>query len=84
MNTQRREELTFYCELVGYGATDDAFHITSPIPGGVGGAKAMSLAIEDAGLKPEDVTYINAHGTSTKYNDEFETQAIKGGSWRRG
>ena len=66
-----------YCELVGYGATDDAYHITSPIPGGVGGAKAMSLAIEDAGLKPEDVTYINAHGTSTKYNDEFETQAIK-------
>ncbi len=55
-----------YCELVGYGATDDAYHITSPIPGGVGGAKAMSLAIEDAGLKPEDVTYINAHGTSTK------------------
>ncbi len=44
----------------------------------------MSLAIEDAGLKPEDVTYINAHGTSTKYNDEFETQAIKRGSWRRG
>ena len=66
-----------YCEPVGYGATDDAYHITSPIPGGVGGAKAMSLAIEDAGLKPEDVTYINAHGTSTKYNDEFETQAIK-------
>ncbi len=66
-----------YCELVGYGATDDAYHITSPIPGGEGGAKAMALAIEDANLKPEDVTYINAHGTSTKYNDHFETQAIK-------
>ena len=49
---------------------------SQPYSGGVGGAKAMSLAIED-GLKPEDVTYINAHGTSTKYNDEFETQAIK-------
>lgn len=66
-----------YCELVGYGATDDAYHITSPIPGGEGGAKAMELAIKDAGLKPQDITYINAHGTSTKYNDSFETQAIK-------
>lgn len=66
-----------YCELVGYGATDDAYHITSPIPGGEGGAKAMELAIQDAGIKPEEVTYINAHGTSTKYNDSFETQAIK-------
>ena len=66
-----------YCELVGYGATDDAYHITSPIPGGEGGAKAMELAIKDAGLKGEDITYINAHGTSTKYNDQFETEAIK-------
>ncbi|MDO5396571.1 MAG: beta-ketoacyl-ACP synthase II [bacterium] len=65
------------CEMVGYGATDDAYHITSPIPGGAGGAKAMENAIADAGLKPEDITYINAHGTSTKYNDSFETQAIK-------
>ena len=65
------------CEMVGYGATDDAYHITSPIPGGEGGAKAMELAIKDAGITPEDVTYINAHGTSTKYNDHFETQAIK-------
>lgn len=65
------------CEMVGYGATDDAYHITSPIPGGEGGAKAMELAIKDAGITPGDVTYINAHGTSTKYNDEFETQAIK-------
>ncbi|MGN0182146.1 MAG: beta-ketoacyl-ACP synthase II, partial [Candidatus Ornithomonoglobus sp.] len=65
------------CEMVGYGATDDAYHITSPIPGGEGGAKAMELAIKDAGAKPEDITYINAHGTSTKYNDLFETQAIK-------
>lgn len=65
------------CELVGYGATDDAYHMTSPIPGGEGGAKAMSLAIEDAGIEAKDVGYINAHGTSTKYNDSFETTAIK-------
>lgn len=65
------------CEMVGYGATDDAYHITSPIPGGEGGAKAMEFAIKDAGVTPEDITYINAHGTSTKYNDAFETAAIK-------
>lgn len=65
------------CEVVGYGATDDAYHITSPIPGGAGGARAMANAIADAGIKPEDIDYINAHGTSTKYNDSFETQAIK-------
>jgi 3-oxoacyl-[acyl-carrier-protein] synthase II len=65
------------CEMVGYGATDDAYHITTPMPGGEGGAKAMELAIKDAGATPEDITYINAHGTSTKYNDMFETQAIK-------
>ena len=65
------------CEMVGYGATDDAYHITSPIPGGEVGAKAMENAIKDAGIEPKDITYINAHGTSTKYNDLFETQAIK-------
>ncbi|MDD6484696.1 MAG: beta-ketoacyl-ACP synthase II [Clostridiales bacterium] len=65
------------CEMVGYGATDDAYHITSPIPGGEGGAKAMELAIKDAGVEPSQITYINAHGTSTKYNDQFETEAIK-------
>ena len=65
------------CEIVGYGATDDAYHITSPIPGGAGGAKAMEFALKDAGITPEDVTYINAHGTSTPYNDQFETEAIK-------
>ncbi len=65
------------CEMVGYGATDDAYHITSPVPGGEGGAKAMELAIKDAGATPEDIDYINAHGTSTYYNDLFETQAIK-------
>ncbi len=65
------------CEVVGYGITNDAYHITSPIPGGEGGAKAMELAIKSAGLEPCDIDYINAHGTSTKYNDSFETQAIK-------
>lgn len=65
------------CEIVGYGATDDAYHMTSPIPGGEGGAKAMEFALADAGIKPEDVDYINAHGTSTNYNDKFETMAIK-------
>lgn len=65
------------CEFAGYGATDDAYHITSPIPGGLGGAKAMEFAIKDAGIDASDITYINAHGTSTKYNDSFETEAIK-------
>ena len=65
------------CEVVGYGITNDAYHITSPIPGGEGGAKAMEFAIKSAGIEPKDIDYINAHGTSTKYNDSFETQAIK-------
>lgn len=66
-----------YAEIVGYGATGDAYHITSPAPGGEGGARAMKMAIEDGQLKPEDIDYINAHGTSTDYNDKFETLAIK-------
>lgn len=64
-------------EVVGYGATCDAYHITSPIEDGSGAAKAMTLAMEEAGVKPEDVEYINAHGTSTHHNDLFETRAIK-------
>ena len=66
-----------YAEVVGYGATSDAYHITSPAPGGEGGARAMKLAMEEAGVAPEEITYINAHGTSTHLNDSFETQAIK-------
>lgn len=66
-----------YAEVAGYGATCDAFHITSPSEDGSGAAKAMSLAIEEAGLEPKDVDYINAHGTSTHHNDLFETRAIK-------
>ena len=66
-----------YAEIVGYGATCDAFHITSPAEDGSGAAKAMEYALKDAGLTPEDVDYVNAHGTSTYYNDLFETKAIK-------
>ncbi|WP_339149989.1 MULTISPECIES: beta-ketoacyl-ACP synthase II [unclassified Sutcliffiella] len=66
-----------YAEIVGYGATGDAHHITAPAPGGEGGVRAMKMAIEDADLEPGDIDYINAHGTSTEYNDKFETLAIK-------
>jgi len=66
-----------YAEVGGYGATGDAYHITSPAPGGDGGNRAMRKAIADAGLTPDDVSYINAHGTSTEYNDKIETEAIK-------
>lgn len=64
-------------ELVGYGSTCDAYHITSPAPDGSGAARAMKDAISEAGIKPEEVSYINAHGTSTELNDKFETAAIK-------
>src|SRR6185503_2817858 len=64
-------------ELVGYGRTSDAFHITAPEATGAGAAKAMELALRDAGLKPEEISYINAHGTSTNLNDKVETMAVK-------
>ena len=66
-----------YGEVVGYGATCDAYHMTSPDPSSEGASKSMLNAINDAGISPKDVTYVNAHGTSTLYNDKFETQAIK-------
>ncbi|HQL42022.1 MAG TPA: beta-ketoacyl synthase N-terminal-like domain-containing protein, partial [Candidatus Omnitrophota bacterium] len=64
-------------ELVGYGRTSDAYHITAPEPNGEGAIRAMVSAIQDAQLKPEDISYINAHGTSTELNDKVETLAIK-------
>jgi len=66
-----------YAEMVGYGATADAYHITAPVPGGDGAVRAMNSALNDANLQPQDVDYINAHGTSTPFNDKIETEAIK-------
>ena len=66
-----------YCEVAGYGRTCDAYHITAPDEQGRGAARGMRLAMEDAGLNPEDIDYINAHGTSTPLNDKCETLAIK-------
>ncbi|GFN23969.1 beta-ketoacyl-ACP synthase II [Thermanaeromonas sp. C210] len=66
-----------YAEVAGYGCTADAYHITAPDPEGEGAARAMALALADGDLQPEDVDYINAHGTSTELNDRIETQAIK-------
>ncbi|MBE9040546.1 beta-ketoacyl-ACP synthase II [Oscillatoriales cyanobacterium LEGE 11467] len=66
-----------YAEIVGYGMTCDAYHITSPVPGGTGATRAIELALKDAGIEPERVDYINAHGTSTPANDKTETLAIK-------
>lgn len=68
---------TIYGEIVGFGSSADAYHITSPAPEGEGGTRSMRMAVNDAGITPDDVDYVNAHGTSTPYNDKFETMAIK-------
>ena len=66
-----------YAEVAGYGATTDGYHLTAPNPNGIEGARAMTLALEDAHVKPEDVVYYNAHGTSTHLNDSGETKMLK-------
>jgi 3-oxoacyl-[acyl-carrier-protein] synthase II len=72
-----KRDAQIFAELVGYGATGDAYHVTAPAEGGEGAVRAMNMAIEDAGISPGEVGYINAHGTSTPYNDKNETIAIK-------
>lgn len=73
----KKRNAKIYAEVIGYGATSDAYHITSPAPDGEGAARAMKRAMENAGISPKDVDYINAHGTSTHLNDMYETMAIK-------
>ena len=73
----KARDAKIYAEVVGYGCSSDAYHITSPAEDGSGAAKAMEYAIKDAGITPDDIEYINAHGTSTHHNDLFETRAIK-------
>lgn len=75
--TAKARGAKIYCEVVGYGLTSDAFHLTQPAPEGEGAARSMKMALKGAGLNPEQVDYINAHGTSTYFNDMNETKAIK-------
>src|SRR5512135_655251 len=77
LESARKRDARILCEFVGYGSSDDAYHVTAPEENGAGAAIAMQLALENAGLRPEDIGYINAHGTSTQLNDKSETAAIK-------
>ncbi|MCP4708081.1 MAG: beta-ketoacyl-[acyl-carrier-protein] synthase II, partial [Planctomycetes bacterium] len=77
LNHALNRNANIMAEIIGYGATGDAYHITSPAPGGEGAARAIKMALGHAGISPESVDYINAHGTSTLLNDKFETEAFK-------
>ena len=77
MESMESRDVEPIAELVGYGASADAHHVTQPAPEGEGGARAMHRALEVAGLKPDEISYINAHGTSTPLNDKYETMAIR-------
>ena len=74
----KKRGATILAEVIGYGLSGDGYHITSPAPDGNGGARAMKMAMKHAGITPDKIDYINAHGTSTELNDKFETLAIKG------
>jgi 3-oxoacyl-[acyl-carrier-protein] synthase II len=77
LESARRRGAKIYAEVAGYGSSGDAFHITAPSEDGDGGARAMQMAVRKAGIDPAQVDYINAHGTSTPFNDRLETMAIK-------
>tara|TARA_Y100001970_G_scaffold23435_1_gene27535 strand:+ start:13649 stop:14875 length:1227 start_codon:yes stop_codon:yes gene_type:complete len=76
-NSALKRNANILCEIIGYGATADAFHITSPIPDGIGASRAMQIALDENNTKTNQIDYINAHGTSTPFNDKNETKAIK-------
>jgi 3-oxoacyl-[acyl-carrier-protein] synthase II len=77
LETARARGARIYAELVGYGMSSDAYHMTTPSENADGATRVMAMAIADAGVRPEEIDYINAHGTSTEYNDRIETMAIK-------